>query len=258
MRARRRWGDAARLLHRHRRRNRARRRNDRRRHLAWRREVDLLGDRERGRIRQASAYLHVDRGRAEPRIAAGRQSQAFGHREAGCAQQLREVQLPHAECEIDSRIGVEIAQRDRARPVRTGQRRVDIGDLDRALGPPPGAIESQVTSVASPSCGSSTALSASALQARSSRAHVHVETEHIGADLKIHTAVRYADHRAAGGLSRRTSSRRPTSSPRASTLHALPPGSADLRIDRPACGSTSVSPSPRRECPPRPRQWPAS
>src|SRR5580698_10721397 len=48
----------------------------------------------------------------------------------------------HAECEIDNRIGVEVAQRDRARQGRTGQRRVDLGDLDRALGPPPDAIES--------------------------------------------------------------------------------------------------------------------
>src|SRR5208282_120888 len=115
---------------------------DRRRYLAWRLEVDLLAHRERGRVRQASAYTHLDRGRAKVTAGAGRHSQAFGHREPGCTQQLREVQMLHAECEIDNRIGVEIAQCDRARQGRTGHRRVDLGDLDRALGPAPGAIES--------------------------------------------------------------------------------------------------------------------
>src|SRR5580704_14726651 len=94
--------------------------------------------------------------------------------------------MPHAECEIDNRIGVEVAQRDRARQGRTGQRRVDLGDLDRALGPPPGAIES----------------------------YGHVR--------------RIAELRFVGGVIRQRS-------------QALPTGSASLRIDRPACGSTSVS-----------------
>ena len=88
---------------------------DCRRHLTWRPEVDLLAHQERGRVRQASAYTHVDRGRAKVTAGAGRHSQAFGHREPGCTQQLREVQMLHAECEIDNRIGVEIAQCDRAR-----------------------------------------------------------------------------------------------------------------------------------------------
>ena len=64
---------------------------DRQRYLAWRTEVDLLAHRERGRVRRASAYTHVDRGRSKITAAAGRHSQAFGHREPGCAQQLREV-----------------------------------------------------------------------------------------------------------------------------------------------------------------------
>ena len=55
---------------------------------------------------------------------------------------MREFQIPDAECEIDNRIGVEIAKRDRARQGRTGHRRVDLGDLDRAPGPAPGAVES--------------------------------------------------------------------------------------------------------------------
>src|SRR6202453_4002051 len=38
---------------------------DCRRHLTWRSEVDLLAHQERGRVRQASAYTHVDRGRAK-------------------------------------------------------------------------------------------------------------------------------------------------------------------------------------------------
>src|SRR5882757_4995319 len=63
---------------------------DRQRYLAWRTEVDLLAHRERGRVRRASAYTHVDRGRSKFTAAAGRQSQAFGQREPGGAQQLRE------------------------------------------------------------------------------------------------------------------------------------------------------------------------
>src|SRR6202021_3034912 len=38
---------------------------DRRRHLMWRPEVDLLAHRARGRVRQASAYTQVDRSRAK-------------------------------------------------------------------------------------------------------------------------------------------------------------------------------------------------
>src|ERR1700677_4092065 len=77
---------------------------DRRWHLAWRPEVDLLGYRERRWLRRASAYTHVDRGRAKVTAAARRNPQAFGHREPGCAQQLRKVQMLHAEYEIDNRI----------------------------------------------------------------------------------------------------------------------------------------------------------
>src|SRR3954451_17460377 len=41
------------------------------RHLAWRLEVDLLANRERRRVRQASAYTQVNRGRAQITAAAG-------------------------------------------------------------------------------------------------------------------------------------------------------------------------------------------
>src|SRR5712675_469380 len=51
---------------------------DRRRYLGWRPEVDPLAHRERGRVRQASAYTQVDRGRAKITATAGRHSQAFG------------------------------------------------------------------------------------------------------------------------------------------------------------------------------------
>src|ERR1700751_4851524 len=64
---------------------------NRRWHLAWRPEVDLLGYRERGRVRRASAYTHVDCGRAQITAAARRPLQTFGDREPGCAQELREV-----------------------------------------------------------------------------------------------------------------------------------------------------------------------
>src|SRR3979409_385001 len=77
--------------------------------------------------------------------------------------------MPPAECEIDNRIGVEVAQRDRARQGRTGQRRVDLGDFDRALGPPPDAL--QPRRPAPPP-------------------YAPVETEPIGAGPKIPSAVR--------------------------------------------------------------------
>jgi hypothetical protein len=135
------------------------------------------------------AYTHVDRGRAKVTACAGRHSQAIGHREPGCTQQLREVQMLYAECEIDNRIGVEIAQRDRSRG-GTGHGRVDLGDLDRAPDPAPGAIESygdvrriaELRLVVGVICQRS--------QARAARAHVHVETERIDAGLKVHAAVR--------------------------------------------------------------------
>ena len=98
--------------------------------------------------------------------------------------------MPHAECEIYDRIGVEVAQCDRARQVRTGQRRVDLGDLDRALGRPPGAIESygHVRRIAELRFVHGVIRQRS--QARAARAHVHVETEFICAGPKIHAAVR--------------------------------------------------------------------
>src|ERR1700733_7843400 len=45
--------------------------HDRWRHLAWRLEVDLLAHRERSRVRRASPYTQVDRGRTEITAAAG-------------------------------------------------------------------------------------------------------------------------------------------------------------------------------------------
>src|SRR6202165_5198692 len=50
---------------------------DRLRHLTWRPEVDLLAHRERGRVRQAPAYTHVDRGRAKVTAGGGRPSPGF-------------------------------------------------------------------------------------------------------------------------------------------------------------------------------------
>ncbi len=96
---------------------------------------------------------------------------------------------PDAECEIDNRIGVEVAQRDRARQGRTGQRRVDLGDLDRALGPAPDAIESHghVRRIAELRFVDGVIRQHS--QAHAAPAQVHVETELIGAGPKIHAAV---------------------------------------------------------------------
>ena len=96
----------------------------------------------------------------------------------------------HAECEIDHRIGVEIAQCDRARQGGTGHRRVDVGDLERSPVPAPGAIESdadvrriaELRLVRGVICQSS--------QARAARAHVNAKTQRIGARLKVHAAVR--------------------------------------------------------------------
>ena len=163
---------------------------DRRRHLAWRTEVDLLAHRESGRLCRTSAYTHFYRGRSKITAAAGRHSQAFGHREAGCAQQSPEFQLPHAECEIDTRIGIDVAQRDRARQVRTGQCPVDLGDFDRALGTLPDAVESQghVRRIAELWFVAGVVRQRS--EARTARADVDVETERIGARPKIHAAVR--------------------------------------------------------------------
>ena len=64
---------------------------DRGRQLTWRPESDLLAHGNGGRVRRAPAYTHVDRGRAKITAAARRQSQAFGNRNAGGAEQLREV-----------------------------------------------------------------------------------------------------------------------------------------------------------------------
>src|ERR1700687_2615160 len=163
---------------------------DWRRQLTWRPEVDLLAHRERGRVCQASAYTHVDRGRAKVTASAGRHSQAFGHREPGCTQQLREVQMLYAECEIDNRIGVEISQGDRARQGGTGHRRVDLGDLDRAPDPAPGAIESygHVRRLAELRLVGGVIRQRS--QARAARAQAHVETERIGAGLEVYATVR--------------------------------------------------------------------
>src|ERR1700731_392065 len=48
---------------------------DRRWHLVWRREVDLLTHRERGRVRRVSTYTQLDRGRSKITAATGRHSQ---------------------------------------------------------------------------------------------------------------------------------------------------------------------------------------
>src|SRR5579862_3772059 len=98
--------------------------------------------------------------------------------------------MPYAEREIDNRIGVEIAQRDRARQGRTGHHRVDLGDLDRALAAPPGAIKSYGYVRRIPELRFVGGVIHQRSQARAARAHVHVETERIGSDLKIHAAVR--------------------------------------------------------------------
>ena len=163
---------------------------DCRRHLTWRPEVDLLAHRKRGGVRQASAYTHVDRGRAKVTAGARRHSQAFGHREPGCTQQLREVQMLHAECEIDNRIGVEIAQCDRARKGGTGHGRVDLGDLERALSPAPDALESYGYVCPLAELRLVVGVIRQNSQARAARAHVHVETEPIGTGLQVHAAVR--------------------------------------------------------------------
>ena len=67
---------------------------------------------------------------------------------------------------------------------------MDLGDLDHAPGPAPGAIESygQVRRIAELELVVGVIRQRS--QARAARAHVHVKTKRIGADLKIHAAVR--------------------------------------------------------------------
>ena len=124
--------------------------------------------------------------------AVGLHFQAFGHREPRCTQQLREVQLPHAEREIDHRIGVESAQRERTRKGRATHRRVDLGDLDCAPKAPPGAIESQghIRRIAELRLVRSAIGQRS--EARAARAHVHMEAQRVGAGLEIHAAVRNA------------------------------------------------------------------
>src|SRR5581483_6703772 len=96
----------------------------------------------------------------------------------------------HAESEIDNWIGVEMAQRHRAREGRAGQRRMDLGDLDRALRPTPGTIESygHVRRIAELRFVLGVIRQRS--QARAARAHVYVETERIGAGLKVHATIR--------------------------------------------------------------------
>ena len=160
-------------------------------HLTRRLEVDLLAHGERGRVRRASADPYIDRGRAEVSAGAGRHSQAIGHREPGCAQQLREVQILYAECEVDDRIGVEIAQCNRARQGGTGHGRVDLGDLDRTPDPAPGAIESYGSVRRIAELRLVIGVIRQRSQARAARADVHVESERIGTGLKVHAAVRH-------------------------------------------------------------------
>src|ERR1700680_3583841 len=96
----------------------------------------------------------------------------------------------HAECEIDNRIGVEISQYDRARQGGTGHRRVDLGDLDRAPDPAPGAIESYGHVRRLAELRLVVGVIRQRSQARAAYAHAHVETERIGASLKVHAAAR--------------------------------------------------------------------
>src|SRR5215831_5770676 len=162
---------------------------DRRWHLTWRSEVDLLGHRESGGLCQTSAYAHFYRRGSKVMAGAGRYPQAFRQREASCAQQLPELQLLHAECEIDTRIVIDVTHRDRSRQVRTRQRPVDFGDFDRALGTLPGAVESQshvrpiselwrVASAIRQRC-----------ETRTARPDVDVKTQRIGVRPKIQVAV---------------------------------------------------------------------
>ena len=210
---------------------------DGRRHLTRRPEVDLLAHRQRGGVRQSPANTHVDRGRAEVTAGARRHSQAFGHREPGCTQQLREVQMLHAECDIDDRIGVEIAQCDRARKGGTGHGRMDLGDLDRALGPAPGAVESygHVRRIAELRLVVGVIRQRS--QARAARAHVHVETERIGTGLEVHAAVRDTTIEQRVGVAPHVEQ---TADVRA---HALQCSTRCLPT-APACGWTSRSVAP--------------
>ena len=149
--------------------------------------------------------------------------------------------MPHAECEIDTRIGIDVAQRDRARQVRTGQRPVDLGDLDRALGTPPDAVESQghVRRIAELRFVGGVIRQRS--EARTARAHVDVETERIGARPKIHAAVRNTtieERVAFAPHVEQTADVEPTC---LDVPRRCPPNPPAVRIDRPACGSTSVS-----------------
>ena len=98
----------------------------------------------------------------------------------------------YAEREIDNRIDVEIAQCDRARQGGTGHCRVDLGDIDHARDPAPSTIESHVYVCRVAELRLVVRVVCQRSQARAARAQVNVETERIGADLKIHAAVRDA------------------------------------------------------------------
>src|SRR6185436_5283574 len=162
---------------------------DRRRHRAWRSEVDFLGHHESGRLCGTSAHTHFYVGRSKITTTAGRHSQAFGHRESGCAQQSPELQLAHADCEIDTRISIHVAQLDRARQLPTGQCPLDLGDFDRSLGTLQNAVESQGYVRRIAELWFVVGAIRQCPKARTARADVDLEMERIGARPKIHTAV---------------------------------------------------------------------
>ena len=155
--------------------------------------VDLLAHRERGRVRQASAYTHVDRGRAK----ASRPAPGAIPKLGGTASPDAPSSCAKSRCcmpSASSTTGSVSRWRSVIEPGQggTGHRRVDLGNLHRAPDPAPAAIQSygHVRRIAELRL----VVGAAIRQAPAGRARVRpcprVETERIGAGLKVHPAVR--------------------------------------------------------------------
>ncbi|MDF3021778.1 MAG: hypothetical protein K0Q92_3081 [Steroidobacteraceae bacterium] len=102
--------------------------------------------------------------------------------------------MPHAECEVDTRIGIDVTQRQGACQVRTGQRSVDFGYFDRRLGTLQYAVESQGHVCRVAELWFIAGLVRQRREACTARTDVEVEMERIGAGPKIHVAVRDTAH----------------------------------------------------------------
>ena len=191
---------------------------DRRRHLAGGlKSIFWLTARAAGA--DASAYTHFYRGRPRSRPPPGANPRLSG---TGRPAVPSSRPNPAAERRVRDRprIGVHW-QRDRARQVRTGQRPVDLGDFDRALGTLQDAVESQghVRRIAELWFVAGVVRQRS--EARTARADVDVETKRIGARPKIHAAVRDTTIEERVTFAPHVEQTADVE-PRASTFHPLP------------------------------------